>query len=81
MRTSVVPIIEKIIFVLQCGSSSRNCSIAISFKGMPFKRSRRSIPRWREDGRREEIGSITVSFGGGRGGREIESERAKMERE
>ena len=35
---------EKRILPLHWGSSSRNCSIAMSFKGMPFSRSKRSIP-------------------------------------
>ena len=40
-----LPIILKTSFPLHCGCSSMNCSMAMSFKGMPFNRSNRSMPR------------------------------------
>ena len=39
-----IPIMLKTSFPLQYGSSSKNCSIAISFNGIPLRRSSLSIP-------------------------------------
>ena len=44
-RIMALPIMLNMSFPRHCGCSSMNCSMAISLRGIPFSRSKRSIPR------------------------------------